>query len=51
MDKLEYTIIANDGVVAKAESLHLAKIILQAIFDNYDNVIRVCISKEEDKNE
>ncbi len=51
MDKLEYTIIANDVVVAKAENLHLAKIILAAIFDNYDNAVRVCISKEDDKNE
>ena len=43
--------IVNDVVVAKVETLHLAKIILGAIFDNYDNALRVCISKEEDKNE
>ena len=47
MRKLKYEIIANDCIVAYAENLHLAKVILSAIFDNYDNTVRVCINKVE----
>ena len=46
MRKLKYEIIANDCIVAYAENLHLAKVILSAIFDNYDGTVdRVCINK------
>ena len=50
MKNMGYAIICNDVIVAYAESLKLATVILNGIFDNYDNVVRVCIQKV-DNNE
>ena len=48
--KLEYAIICEDVIVAYAESLKLATIILKSIYENYDHVVRVCIERTESED-
>ena len=48
MKPMPYEVLCNDVVVAYAESLHLATIILKSIFDSCGNVQSVSIRLVKD---
>ena len=49
MKPMPYEVLCNDVIVAYAESLHLATIILKSIFDSCGNVKSVTIRVVDDE--